>query len=141
MKTGSAQLQPRIMCSVFSPGASPADTDSWVRFTGAGMAKSTHNMPSTNTPFVCPGCDPDLADPSHLSAAAAATKGKRKVPVNRKAVMKYNMQAHWIRLHSSSQMPAGLAQALSLAPNERALLGANRGFKVTSAQVSRLGIV
>lgn len=142
VKTGSNQLQPRIMCQVFSPGANPADTDTWVRFTGAGMAKCTHNMPSTNTPIICPGCHPNLADPDHLSTATPpATKGKAKAPANRKAVMKYNMLTHWSRLHSSSQMPAGLVQALALAPNERTLIGANRGFKVTAAQASKLSLL
>jgi len=140
VKTGSSQLQPRIKCEIFSPGSNPDDPDTWVKFTASGMSKSTQNLPSTNVPIVCPGCNPMFADPKHMSSTTYNSE-KVRAPVNRKAVMKYNMQAHWNRIHSSSQIPAGLLQALVLAPNERTLLGANRGFRVSSSQASRLHLI
>ena len=66
---------------------------------------------------------------------------KGKVKKNYVAVMKYNMRAHWNRLHSTSQMPAGLLRALELAPNEKVLLGANKGFKVLASHLKGVMLV
>jgi hypothetical protein len=55
--------------------------------------------------------------------------------------MKYNFRAHWARLHRSTVIPAGLSQAIELAPNEKQLLSANRGGKVSAAQLKSLSLV
>jgi hypothetical protein len=131
VKTGSNQLQPRIMCEVFAPGSISGDPNTGVKFTASGMLKSTQNMPSTNVPIVCPACDPALADPMHLPPKTPAM-AKAKLPSCRRAVMKYNMRAHWADVHGSSPMPAGLIEALRLSPNEGSLLSANKEQRLQS---------
>ena len=59
----------------------------------------------------------------------------------RPAVMKYNFRAHWAKLHATTDMPVGLSDVLKLAPNERALLRANKGGKVSTAQLKALALV
>jgi hypothetical protein len=106
------------------------------------MSKSTTTMPSTNMPVVCPVCHPTLADDQHkLSSQMSATKQTKKLPALRPAVMKYNFRAHWARLHGSTAMPAGLSQAIELAPNEKVLLAANRGGKVSTTQLKTLTLL
>ena len=55
--------------------------------------------------------------------------------------MKYNFRAHWAKLHATTDMPVGLSDVLKLAPNERALLRANKGGKVSTAQLKALALV
>ena len=133
-------LQPRLFCVVFSPGANMGDASSAVKFTGAGMKNSTTNMPSTNMPIVCPLCEPALAEKVHMSPQSTGERSLKKLPAMRPAVMKYNMKAHWAAKHGSTVMPAGLSKSLELAPNEKALLGANRGGKVSATLLATLSL-
>ena len=97
-------------------------------------------MPSTNVPIVCPLCEPDLADPAHKPPGAPAVSPTKRKKTARPAVMKYNMLVNWAELHQSTAIPAGLEAALALAPQERALLGANKGGrqrKVSVAEAQR----
>ena len=127
---------------MFSPGAAINDAASGVKFTSAGMSKCTTNMPSTNAPIVCPVCEPTLADEQHkLTSQLKSKKSTKKLPALRPAVMKYNFSAHWARLYGSTAIPAGLSQALELAPNEVKWLSANRGEKDSAAQVKALALV
>ena len=140
LKTGSSALQPRVLCKVLTPAASRADPNTGVKFTHAGMSTSTVAMPSTNVPIVCPLCEPDLADPAHKPPGAPAVSPTKRKKTARPAVMKYNMRVHWAELHQSTAIPAGLEVALALAPQERALLGANKGGrqrKVSVAEAQR----
>ena len=75
-------------------------------------------------------CEPDLAEDEH-KVPGVSTKGTKRLPKIRPAVIKYNFRAHWLRAHGSSTMPLGLARALELAPNESAFLAANKGGKVS----------
>ena len=140
LKTSS--LQPRHFYTIFSPGAAISDAASGVKFISAGMSKSTTTMPSTNIPIVCPVCEPALADAEHkLTSQVSDKKSTKKLPAMRPAVMKYNFRAHWARLHGSTVIPAGLSQAIELAPNEKKLLSANRGGKVSATQMKSLTLV
>ena len=47
----------------------------------------------------------------------------------------------WEKLHATTDMPVGLSDVLKLAPNERALLGANEGEKVSTTQLKALVLV
>jgi hypothetical protein len=129
--------QPRIVCSTFSPGGIVSDPSTGVSFTTAGMSKSTLSMPSTNIPIVCPVCNPGLAEADHKLPGGGAASTKR-LPKIRPAVMKYNFRSHWEQEHPTLAMPAALQVALELSPNEKALLGAKQGGKVTTAEFASL---
>jgi hypothetical protein len=129
--------QPRIVCSTFSPGGIANDPSTGVSFTTAGMSNSTLSMPSTNIPIVCPVCKPDLAEATHKLPGVCAASTKRLAKI-RPAVMKYNFRSHWTQEHPTSVMPAALARALELSPNESALLAAKQGGKVTTAEFTSL---
>ena len=76
------------------------------------LKKSTKTAPSTNHLSVCPACNPDLAEDEHqIISTATTTKRKKAI---RPAVWSYNMKAHWLRLHNSTDMPVGLDDALKL---------------------------
>lgn len=140
VKTSS--LQPRIFCVMFSPGAVPSDAASGVKFTNSGMSNSSAGLPSTNFPIVCPVCEPTLADAAHKLPSQITSKiSSKKLSIMRPAVMKYNFRAHWAKLHATTDMPVGLSDVLKLAPNERALLGANKGGKVSTMQLKALALV
>ena len=126
VKTSS--LQPRVICKATLPSANEARAETGVPMQMARMIASTSEWPSTNQPIVCPECNPTLADPLHKADGAPATK--KWLPKQRIAVWKYNMRAHWLRMHPHTPMPAGLADAIALAPGERDLLRKGRGFPV-----------
>ena len=99
IKTGSSNLQPRLLCHV--------------KLTAAAMSKSAENTPSKNVPIICPACEHISANPEHLNQSTLMSTAK--VKKNCVGVMKYNMLAHCNRVHSTSQTPAGLLRALELA--------------------------
>ena len=69
---------------------------SGVKFTAAGMRKSTAPMPSANIPVVCPLYEPELADFDHMPPGSTGlSAGKKRLARIRPAVMKYNLTAHW----------------------------------------------
>lgn len=113
VSSGGNKPQPRILCSMWAPAGTEANLDAAVKLTAAAIEVSKPTSPSTNHPIVCPTCHPGLAEEKHGGVPA-----KRKDKV-RPAVWSYNMQAHWTRLHSTTIMPAGLATAIKLAPEER----------------------
>jgi hypothetical protein len=129
--------QPRIVCLTFSPGGIVSDPSTGISFTTAGMSKSTLSMPSTNIPIVCPVCNPGLAEADHKLSGVCAASTKR-LPKIRPAVMKYNFRSHWEQEHPALAMPAALQVALELSPNEKALLGAKQGGKVTTTEFASL---
>jgi hypothetical protein len=138
----ASSLQPRIFCVMFSPGAVQSDAASGVKFTNSGMSNSSAGLPSANFPIVCPVCEPTLADAAHeLPSQITNKKSTKKLSIMRPAVMKYNFRAHWAKLHATTDMPVGLSDVLKLAPNERALIGANKGGMVSTTQLKALALV
>ena len=73
---------------------------------------------------------PSTTPHMEVTAALLAPATKKWLPKQRIAVWKYNMRAHWLRMHPHTPMPAGLADAIALAPGERDLLRKGRGFPV-----------
>lgn len=92
-KTGSQILQPRIFCKVYNPGASPNQPETCVKFTGKSMLESSQSLPSSNTPIICPVCNPKCAMQCHL--IPGSSRGSKKQQKWRPAVMKYNFHHHW----------------------------------------------
>ena len=72
-------LQPRMCCKVWAPTSSESNLDVAVSFSMALMEKCSAKPPTTNSPVVCPKCEPDLT-------ATNAGKNKRR---KRPAVMTY----------------------------------------------------
>ena len=129
-------------CVMFSPGSVQSDAASGVKFTYSGMSNSSAGLPSKNFPIVCPVCEPTLADAAHkLPSQITNKKSTKKLSIMRPAVMNYNFPAHWKKLHATTDMPVGLSDVLKLAPNERVLLGANKGVKVSTTQMKAPALV
>ena len=62
---------------------------SGVKFTAAGMRRSTASMPSANIPIACPLCEPELADTDHMPPGSTGlSAGKKRLARIRPAVMK-----------------------------------------------------
>ena len=76
-----------------------------------------------------------------MRPAVVTEKSTKKLSIMRPAVMKYKFHAHWAKFHATTDTPVGLSGVLKLAPNERALLGANKGGKVSTTQLKALALV
>lgn len=102
-----------------------------ITFSMAAMMKSTKSSPSTNFPIVCPTCTPELALVQHLPLGHDVNLiSKKKKTMDRPAVWKYNMLAHYASVHGGiDHIPDGLALDLTVSDNEKLWLNTTKGLK------------